>query len=308
MSRGRGGYIGFNRVPAAAALNSAASGVWSLREAEALRRAGTWPGSFVNPLSISGLQLWLDASDSGTLFDATSGGSLVAADGTVKRWEDKSGNNRHATEATNGPTRKAAIQGGQDVLRFDGSNDILAIASSTATFQFLHSQDSTLFIVGKPGTTANPNAVYVFVDNNGRSNNVGFSFWYDDRVSQTRNDMPITLSANGSVAVFQNADAVSGNKFTANTFSLISIVSTPAAATASRVALRTNGGASFGGNTFTGSVSASGATGDLHIGGNINDGELLNGDICEIIIYNTALSDTDRATVENYLLAKWGIT
>jgi len=48
--RPRGGYIGFNRVPAAAAANSAASGVWTLREAEALRRAGTWP---TNPTGIS---------------------------------------------------------------------------------------------------------------------------------------------------------------------------------------------------------------------------------------------------------------
>ena len=43
MNRPQGGYIGFNRVPAAAGLNSAASGVWTLREAEALKRAGTWP-------------------------------------------------------------------------------------------------------------------------------------------------------------------------------------------------------------------------------------------------------------------------
>jgi hypothetical protein len=41
----RGGYIGFNRVPAASAANSAASGVWTLREAEAMRRAGTWPSA-----------------------------------------------------------------------------------------------------------------------------------------------------------------------------------------------------------------------------------------------------------------------
>lgn len=43
MSRPRGGYIGFDRVPAASAYNSAASGIWTLREAEALKRAGTWP-------------------------------------------------------------------------------------------------------------------------------------------------------------------------------------------------------------------------------------------------------------------------
>ena len=43
MSRSPGGYIGFNRVPASAAANSAASGVWTVREAESLKRAGTWP-------------------------------------------------------------------------------------------------------------------------------------------------------------------------------------------------------------------------------------------------------------------------
>jgi hypothetical protein len=32
------------------------------------------------------------------------------------------------------------------------------------------------------------------------------------------------------------------------------------------------------------------------------------GDICEIIIYNSALSDANRAAVESYLISKWGIT
>ena len=41
--RGRGGFIGANVTPAASAINSAASGVWTLREAESLKRAGTWP-------------------------------------------------------------------------------------------------------------------------------------------------------------------------------------------------------------------------------------------------------------------------
>ena len=43
MTRPRGGYIGFNRVPAASGVNSAASGIWTLREAESLKRAGAWP-------------------------------------------------------------------------------------------------------------------------------------------------------------------------------------------------------------------------------------------------------------------------
>lgn len=55
MSRPRGGYIGFNRVPAASAMNSAASGAWTLREAEALKRAGTWPTAPRQPGAPSGL-------------------------------------------------------------------------------------------------------------------------------------------------------------------------------------------------------------------------------------------------------------
>jgi hypothetical protein len=43
--RGRGGYIGTNVTPASAGINSAASGVWTVREAETLKRAGTWPTS-----------------------------------------------------------------------------------------------------------------------------------------------------------------------------------------------------------------------------------------------------------------------
>ena len=43
--RPRGGIIGATVQPGAAAINSAAGGIWTLREAEALRRAGTWPSA-----------------------------------------------------------------------------------------------------------------------------------------------------------------------------------------------------------------------------------------------------------------------
>ena len=40
----------------------------------------------------SNLKLWLDASDSSTIFDATAGGSNNLVDGaSIARWEDKSG-------------------------------------------------------------------------------------------------------------------------------------------------------------------------------------------------------------------------
>jgi len=47
--RGRGGFIGFNR----AATTTAASGVWTVREAESLRRAGEWPRGSAAPTSLA---------------------------------------------------------------------------------------------------------------------------------------------------------------------------------------------------------------------------------------------------------------
>jgi len=78
--------------------------------------------------------LWLDAADSSTLFDATSGGSAVAADGAIARWEDKSGNARHVTQGTSGarPARKTSIQNNRDVVRFDGTADFMNSGSVSA--------------------------------------------------------------------------------------------------------------------------------------------------------------------------------
>ena len=70
------------------------------------------------PTDISGLQLWLDASDTSTLYNATAGGSLVTTNGAaVARWADKSGNNRHATQAT---VNNRPIKNGNS-LYFNGS-------------------------------------------------------------------------------------------------------------------------------------------------------------------------------------------
>jgi len=309
--RGRGGYIGFNRVPAAAAINSAASGVWTLREAEALKRAGTWPRNRVTVLPVmTGLQLWLDADDSTTLYGATTGGSLVAADGGVARWEDKSGNARHATQSTsaNRPARKTAIQGGLDVLRFDGSNDSLSVASSTATFAFLHASNATVFIVYKPNG-ANPDALYSLIDNCRNGVTVtGYTLFYDDRSVVPRNDR--IVSAGGLNA--DNFVTVSADSFSpANTFVCITnVIKGQDGTAANRSRLYKNGTIDAAVNTGTGSTTGN-ATYDLKLGAAYtwtDDTNFLNGDYAEIIMYDTALSDTNRAAVEAYLLAKWGIT
>jgi hypothetical protein len=258
------------------------------------------------PQTIAGLQLWLDASDASTLYDATTGGSLVAADGGVARWEDKSGNARHATQGTsaNRPARKTAVQGGKDVLRFDGSNDSLSIPSSTETFKFLHSADSTVFVVLTRSTTDNS----AIIDNcDDGSSAVGFSLRFLD--GSGTSDVLVHRIRRG-VSATSALSNVSANGFMPSGWSVLSSVGRPGNATASnRSSMRLNSGTAVTNNTDTNAVSTSNAANDLCIGRFVTSpsANTHGGDIAEIIIYNSALSDTDRAAVESYLIAKWVI-
>jgi hypothetical protein len=81
MSRPRGGYIGHTVAPAASTGNSAAAGVWTLREAEALKRAGTWPRS-VPPGAILAVTFdsgYTDFAQGLTASETSSGVSLSSA-------------------------------------------------------------------------------------------------------------------------------------------------------------------------------------------------------------------------------------
>ena len=309
--RGRGGFIGASVTPVSAAVNSAASGVWTVREAESLKRAGTWPSGSVSPTQIAGLQLWLDGSDAATLYDATTGGSLVAADGAVARWEDKSGNGRHATQSTSGsrPTRKTAIQNSLGVLRFDGSNDWLSIASSTATFKFLHGTVATVIYVARYGTSADPNAQYGLISTGGASGNeIGYFHSYDDRSAEANNS--ILSSAIRDAAGFRAWLNRVNDQVAPNTFIACSeVIDAGNATAANRSIVRINGGAAIQGNSLTNSPSGNDSQFDLTIGAIVSSSPSAHmaGDIAEIIIYGSVLSGANRAAVESYLMSKWGI-
>jgi hypothetical protein len=134
MSRPRGGYIGFNRVPAASGINSAASGIWTLREAEALKRAGTWP----LPLpSISGLVLHLSASDA------------VVSGSNVTSWPARVGN--FTLSVGNGqPTYNATGFNGLPQVQFDGVDDALRTTENVLSLGL--SDSMSMFAVVRPAS------------------------------------------------------------------------------------------------------------------------------------------------------------
>jgi hypothetical protein len=242
------------------------------------------------PQTISGLQLWLDASDASTLYDATTGGSLVAADGAVKRWEDKSGNARHATQSTNGPTRKTSLINGLDALTFDGTNDLLRLPTSAINFGFGNFE---VLIVGRSGTPASQQGFLVVQDNT-----TGAAAIFRMAIIGGVLHFALRTSSTPAKALTDSSS------YTAD-----SLVMFGARRSSSTLTVTKNG-SSFGSDTFTGSLAATSVEPGV---GAYSDSEgaqdwFLDGEICEIIAYNAALSSGDRAAVESYLMTKWGIS
>jgi hypothetical protein len=131
---------------------------------------GLGPGMFArafSPLDISGLALWLDASDSTTLFQDSAGTTpAVANNDPVGLWKDKSGNARNASQATsaNKPALLLNQFNGRPAVKADGSDDLLSFTSFVTGAAF------TLYIVAAPNTI-NVNAEYFFA-----SSGMGFYF------------------------------------------------------------------------------------------------------------------------------------
>jgi hypothetical protein len=225
-----------------------------------------------SPANLSGLDLWLDATVG--LFDATSGGSAVTTDGSsVARWEDQSGNNRHATQGTGNeqPLLKTSILNGLNVIRFDGSNDGLSISSLSlgsspayTLFCVLY-QNGTLFRVWLEGGSLNP---YFSSPSNGTD-----GIQHHDGA----NSYIVTNNATRNAwNVFTYAQNSSNRKWYRNA------------------------------NTETAGSNSTRAATFTWIGRAANGFHWV-GDIGELLIYSQYLSDADREAVRDYLNAKWAV-
>lgn len=252
-----------------------------------------------SPAIVSGLSAWWDASDSATLFDATTGGSTVAADGGVARWEDKSGNGRHWFQATSGhrPARKTSVRNSRDVIRLDGSDDRMQSSASTpASWRWT---DITALNTWSAFAVARAASIWT----NGAGNNVN-----------TNQQLVGETGSSNTAFFFRSAGLVGGFVF-GNNFSFQPVTASYTAGdwkafslvfdTGSEFAARVNGGSA---GTVT-SPSSPLFPGDFPwLGFTGNGGAYFDGDIAEIIFYNVALSATDREAVESYLMDKWAIT
>jgi hypothetical protein len=261
-----------------------------------LLRAGHGPGGpapFV-PTDIAGLRLWLDASDTTTI--THSGGSVSA-------WTSKDANARAFNQSSSGlrPTTGAATQNGLNVITF--AADALVSTAASSVWKFLHDGAKySMFLVFRPGATANPGVDYALLVTGSGGGSSGISLLWQDNGVNERMYHIVNNTATPRAVLNQSGDGFAP----ANTFQIARVTADPANATAAdRSSMRRNAGTAVANNTQTGTPSASNPSQTLSLG---DTGFGWTGAFAEVIVYESDLATPEVEAVEAYLAAKWGIT
>ena len=249
-------------------------------------------------LGVYGSYLWLKGDGITGLSD----GDAVAT------WPDSSGNSRHFTQATAGlrPTWQTNEANGRPVVRFDGADDWLT-NTTKADWRFLHNgSDWTLFVVFKT-TAANPDRTCGILGNNGAASaRIGRHLYYDDRSGLGQNNRLHVLMTKG-VGVSPILDyATNDDAFPAQTWALISSRFESGVGGDDHV-IYVNGVAKASAEPANLPYSALDATHDIQLGANGNAAGLAEGDIAELLLYDSALSNADRIQVEQYLAWRYAL-
>jgi hypothetical protein len=192
---------------------------------------------------------------------------------------------------------------GDPSIFFDGSNDFMDVASSTATYSFLHKAgQKAVFVVTQQGTASNPNAAYLILNNNGAGlNNAGYAIFYDDRSSVPRNN------AIASQVGVNNSSNVALDFFTPNQLNLVSNLLDNSASTLLRNSLYYNGGNLVQNNTLNNPASTGNAFNNMRMG-RISNGTTFTmlGYMSEVIIYPSDQS-SNRTGIETNINSYYGI-
>ena len=218
-----------------------------------------------SPSMIAGLSLWLDANDAGT---------ITASSGAVSKWDDKSGNLRHASQtvAAQKPTTGSATINSKNAISFDG-NDALTLASS------IPAGNLTVFIVSNITSAA---AIRTFVAGSAGSTLIRLNTTTGGIFQIVRQDQAVILSGTtnpsyGTAQLYAFKTTSSLNQIWQNE-------------------------TSDGSNTTNPAYTAALTT----IGAKLSTGtEGMLGSIGEILIYNTDVSTADMNSIGDYLAIKW---
>jgi hypothetical protein len=226
------------------------------------------------------LALWLDADDASTI-------TLNAS--TVSQWNDKSGNARHASQASaaNQPLYSATGLNSKPTLSFDGLNDHLLASYSSVNFS-----GASIFVVARLNSTSSANAGLVTLSDGTNPDYLtnGILAWS----SGYSGGLP-----SGADSRYNNSFVgVNNQTLATNTIYTYSFISNSGIWIDGALRFAGDNGTSPIPNTLTGIGSRLSLNGQA-----TNFSKSL---ISDVIIINSIVSTTDRQKLEGYLAWKWG--
>lgn len=237
--------------------------------------------TFINrfdPSLVSGLQLWLDASDSTTLFQDSAATTPAVADGDpVGCWKDKSGYARNATQTdgTKKPLLKTNVQNSRNVIKADGVNDWL----TTSPNSVVTAQPFQYFLAMNFVSTNTNDRLIAGANDYGNLEGSGndWSAWCGNHMTvynRTTNPIVVCVGYNSTSSFFRLNKVQSLNGST---------------------------GDNLFGNVGTGVPTT------LGIFGRSDNNGPADAIIYEILIFSNILSSANTNVLENHLMNKWGI-
>ena len=239
------------------------------------------------PTDLANIALWLDATSG--LYDATTGGAAVTANGAyIARWEDRSGNGRHFSQATvnSRPTLATAGLNSKATIFFDGTDDFL-----DATYSRPYAAQ-TLFLVVRMDSAKTQSGLF-------------------SESQSAASDQSLYLPAvAGTTSIGSTTDS-SATRRSASAYTLATYYIATFTHSGATLANYLNGIAavaesdSFPGGTYN--VARARLGGRINSNGTNVAGANLPGSIAEVIAYDRLLTTDERDTVHAYLSTKWGI-
>lgn len=250
-----------------------------------------------DPSQVSGLALWLDATDTSTV--VTSGSNVTA-------WNDKSGNGRNmvANVSFQRPTYSPnSLNGNNSILFFRNASNSFTILENTS-FNFTTSS-WTYFTVLRRNAANTTFQRFVSMASviNGLDNNNSFSVNLN---SSSPNNF-FNMERNGSLAgTFNTSNVCLLENIVNGSLTNIDIFNANTNYLFTNGSLLTSGGGLNVGATLTiahtryGCATFTSATNDAGF-------ESLQGNIGEVLLFNRTLRQSELQEVEGYLAWKWNI-
>lgn len=226
-------------------------------------------------------------------YDASNAASIASSGGAVSQWNDLSGNNRHASQATSAyrPTTGTTTQNGRNVIVFNGTTQFL-LADASITSNAL-----TLFSVYRRYTNAAGAYSRLFsLFNSGGTD-------YDNTNSIEVHASSVSFSGITPPLIggYRNSAQISGNTIAYNTSYLFSATLDGGAWS------QNNSGVVTTGTTSTASLNVNKnnvGAGSLSGGGDA----YFSGWFAEQLVYTRVLTATEISDTRAYLAAKWGVS